>query len=131
MPIFETLPPTEKIDCSESSHRASQLLCRLLPLGLKYDISQVDTKDGHTVKVLFSAQSSDAIVYVTIVVLVYIVLFVALVITSYRNNVNRVNNRRRRRNRHKRPANSVVECDVNSGAVKCLANQSLCAATHV
>ncbi len=52
-----------------------------MPLGLHYDVSQVETGDGQeTVRVLFTAQSSDAIVYVTVSITNLLLTFITHII---------------------------------------------------
>jgi len=74
-------------DCGSNAQRASSLLCRVLPISFKYDVSPMELKDGERVNVIFSSQSTNAIIYVMVVLVIYIVIFIALVITSYRKSV--------------------------------------------
>ncbi|XP_054157625.1 uncharacterized protein LOC128955970 [Oppia nitens] len=101
-------------DCSTSVARASSILCRILPMGLRYDVSPVDKNDGKTVEVVFSSQSTDAIVYVTVVLIVYIVIFLILVITSYRKSAalrNSLNRHLRLQSANTYGATLIVDCD--------------------
>ncbi len=66
-----------------------------MPLGLHYDVSQVETGDGQeTVRVLFTAQSSDAIVYVTVSITNLLLTFITHIIIII---IIPVNNKRERK----------------------------------
>ncbi|CAG2103927.1 unnamed protein product [Medioppia subpectinata] len=90
-------------------------------MGLRYDVSPFDKNDGKTVEVVFSSQSTDAIVYVTVVLVIYIVIFLILVITSYRKSAalrNSLNRHLRQQNASNYGATVIVDCD-SKGRVRC------------
>ncbi|KAF7494267.1 hypothetical protein SSS_07450 [Sarcoptes scabiei] len=74
-------------------------------------------------QVVFSAQSRDAIIYVTVVLVIYIIIFVVLVVTSYRKS----SALRETLNRHLRShyatgpigTPTILETDCNGDQVHC------------
>ncbi|KAI1280880.1 hypothetical protein HDE_13544 [Halotydeus destructor] len=72
------------------------MLCRLLPLTLRYDLTDAVAKQaGKPMKVLYSSQSTDALLYVSVVLVIYGAIFVALILTSRHQ---QEKNRRQRHN---------------------------------
>nr|XP_046913578.1 uncharacterized protein LOC124494456 isoform X1 [Dermatophagoides farinae]XP_046913579.1 uncharacterized protein LOC124494456 isoform X1 [Dermatophagoides farinae] len=121
---------SQSISSSSSSLSSTSLLCRLIPSSnAHYDsmghngIVGINGGDNESVQVVFSAQSRDAIIYVTVVLVIYIIIFVVLVVTSYRKS----SALRETLNRHLRSqyatgpfgTPTILETDSNGDQVHC------------
>ncbi|XP_015791422.1 uncharacterized protein LOC107368152 [Tetranychus urticae] len=68
-----------RFDCNQ--HPDSSI-CQLLPLISRYDLDETPKEEGKTLRVLFSAQSTEAIIYVVVVLMIYVFMFGALFYSS-------------------------------------------------
>ncbi|XP_074597196.1 uncharacterized protein LOC141852181 isoform X2 [Brevipalpus obovatus] len=79
MPL--SLSDKAKIDCSQNPQSS---ICQILPLLSRYNVEENSNNQGKdkTLQILFSAQSTAAIIYVIIVLLIYAFVFGALFYSS-------------------------------------------------
>ncbi|KAH9415520.1 hypothetical protein DERP_000005 [Dermatophagoides pteronyssinus] len=109
---------------------STSLLCRLIPSSsnthynsMGHNVVGMNGGDNESIQVVFSAQSRDAIIYVTVVLVIYIIIFVVLVVTSYRKS----SALRETLNRHLRSqyatgpfgTPTILETDSNGDQVHC------------